>query len=364
MIHNITTIRSCLSAKTKIVSVVKANAYGHGQNIVAKILENHTDYFAVDDIEELRLLRTCTKKPTLVIGCVAKDELQEAVRLDGIICVYDIERLKILDAIGEKRRRNVSVHIKIDADLGRQGVLLKDLPHFIRELLLLRYITVDGVYTHFSNADDIVDQRHTQKQIEAFKNAHQMLFQAGFRKLLTHMSNTAGTLVYESVNNNLNHLVRIGLGLYGMWPSVAISEQLVACGIVLKPVMRWVTHVAQVKTVPKGYSIGYALTYITQKETKIAVIPQGYSDGYDRGLSNCGEVLIRGTRCKVLGRVAMNMFVVDVSHLDVVKSEDEVVLLGSQKNETISAEEIAEKINTINYEVTTRVSSLLPRVVV
>ena len=179
----------------------------------------------------------------------------------------------------------------------------------------------------------------------------------------THISSTAGTFVYEK-NFGINSLVRIGLGLYGMWPSLVISHEQSANGIKLMPVMRWVTHVAQVKTVPKDYPIGYGLTYVTPKETKIAVIPQGYSDGHDRGLSNCGEVLIRGTRCKVLGRVAMNMFVVDVSHLDVVKSEDEVVLLGSQKNEKISAEEIAEKINTINYEVTTRVSSLLPRIVV
>ena len=148
-----------------------------------------------------------------------------------------------------------------------------------------------------------------------------------------------------------------------MWPSEYLKKKL-KNKISLKPVMTWKTHVAQVKTLPFGHSVGYGLTYFTPKETKIAVIPQGYFDGFDRGLSNKGEVLIRGKRCRILGRVAMDMFVVNVSHIDKVKEEDEVFILGTQNKENIRAEEIAEKIDTINYEITARISPLLPRIVI
>lgn len=154
----------------------------------------------------------------------------------------------------------------------------------------------------------------------------------------------------------------IGIGMYGLWPSEDLRVQH-KDRIELKPVMRWVSHIAQIKTLPTGYTIGYGLTYTTDRPTKIAVIPQGYSDGYDRGLSNRGEVLIHGQRCQILGRVAMNMFVVDVSHLDTVSVEDEVVLLGSQGNDSITAEELAERIDTINYEIVARISPFLNRVV-
>ena len=170
-------------------------------------------------------------------------------------------------------------------------------------------------------------------------------------------------MAYEHAGGT-SDLVRPGIGLYGMWPSDDLKERLGKEGLVLKPVLRWVTHIAQVKTLPAGHPVGYGLTFVTSKPTKIAVIPQGYSDGYDRGLSNKGEVLIGGTRCPVLGRVAMNMFVADVSHLESVNREDEVVLLGAQRGERITAEEIAGRLDTINYEITTRISPLLPRIIV
>ena len=176
------------------------------------------------------------------------------------------------------------------------------------------------------------------------------------------MSASSGVMVYENIQGK-SGFIRPGLSLYGMWPCEELKKKLESVDFSLKPVMKWVSHIAQVKTLPVGHSIGYGLTFMTSRPTKIAIIPQGYSDGYDRGLSNKGEVLIGGSRCQVLGRVAMNMFVVDVSHLETVSAEDEVVLLGRQGKETISAEEIAEKIETINYEITTRISPLLKRIV-
>jgi alanine racemase len=169
-------------------------------------------------------------------------------------------------------------------------------------------------------------------------------------------------MVYEKASG-ANKIIRPGLSIYGMWPSEDLRKRLDGKDFNLKPVLRWVSHVAQVKRLPKGHSIGYGLTFITPQAMKVAVVPQGYSDGYDRGFSNKAEVLINGKRCRVLGRVAMNMFVVDVSRLPKVKAEDEVILLGEQGKERITAEELAEIIGTINYEITTRINPLLPRII-
>jgi alanine racemase len=310
---------------------------------------------------ELKQLRKITKFPTLILGYVAEHELKEALDLKGVLAIYDIRRAKLLNSLGKKLHKQIAVHIKIDALLGRQGILLKDLPKFVNELKKLKNITVEGVYSHFANIEDTTSFTHAQKQINTYNQAVKLFKDNGFKNFLTHISATSGILAYEG-GLGKNNLARLGIGLYGMWPSKKLQNKY-GQKINLKPVIRWVTHIAQIKELPTHHPIGYGLTYITPKRMKVAVIPQGYSDGYDRRLSNKGEALIRGKKCKVLGRVAMNMFVVDVSHVPAVKVEDEVVLLGTQGKKIITAEEIAEKIGTINYEITTRISPLLPRVV-
>ena len=362
LIHNFKTFRNFVHGDTKIAAVIKANAYGHGQNEVAEVLEDYVDYFQVDDVLELRLLRQVSGKPTLVLGYVAEDEINEAIELDGILGVYDIKQLKQIEKSAAILGRKVLVHVKIDANLGRQGVLVEDAENFCQQLKDFKNITVDGIYSHFANIEDTSDFSHAQKQIENFRRAVEIFKAQGFGEIKTHISASSGIMVYEKALGQ-SDIVRLGISLYGMWPSEELKERFEE-NFQLKPVMRWVTHVAQVKTVPENYSIGYGLTFITNKPTKIAVIPQGYSDGYDRGLSNQGEVLICGKRCKVLGRVAMNMFVADVSEIENVTAGDEVVLLGSQGNENISVEEIADKLETINYEITTRTLALLPRKIV
>ncbi len=184
----------------------------------------------------------------------------------------------------------------------------------------------------------------------------------GYDNLATHISATSGLLVHEKSRGE-NTIVRIGVGMYGMWPSEYLKKDWQKkCN--LKPVLTWKTHVAQVKILPKNSTIGYGLTFKTKQETKIALIPQGYADGYSRSLSNKSDVLIHGRRCRVLGRVSMNMFVVDVTRLPKIKEGDEVVLLGQQGKQNISAEELALISNTINYEVITKISPILPRFVV
>ena len=362
LLHNFDLMKSLVGAEAKVVVVIKANAYGHGQNEVAQILEHKADYFQVDDARELKLLREVSQKPALVLGYVCNDEIEDVLEMGGIMAVYDLMQIAEIDRIAKKINRVASVHVKIDANLGRQGILIGDVPGFVEKLKEFSNIKIDGVYSHFANIEDTSDFSHAQRQIDSYRKALKIFRDAGFDSIKTHISSTAGTLVCEK-DMMQSSLVRIGIGQYGMWPSVDLQNKFEKNNFKLKPAARWVTNVAQVKILPANYSVGYGLTYVTSKQTKVAVIPQGYSDGFVRSLSNAGEVLIGGKRCPVLGRVAMNMFVVDVTHLDEIAPENEVVLLGIQGDECITAEEIAAKTGTINYEVTTRMLSLLPRII-
>lgn len=358
--HNAHAFRNFIHPSTKLGAVVKANAYGHGQAEVTAILEDMVDYFLVDDIEELRRLRESSTKPALVLGYIAKADLEKAVQLKGELALYDTERLMLLQELAVQKNLQAVIHLKIDAFLGRQGILLEDVAAFATQLQRCPQVTLAAAYSHFANIEDTSDFSHAEKQLATLNQAVQLLRNNGFPGISSHISATSGVMLYEK-NSPTHSLVRVGIGLYGLYPSSSIlakNEELQ-----LQPILRWVSHLAQVKTVPAQFPIGYGLTYITSKETKIAIVPQGYSDGYDRGLSNVGEVLVQGTRCPVLGRIAMNMFAIDVSHLPNVQAEEEVILLGNQGTESISAEELAEKIGSINYEITARLSPLLPRIV-
>lgn len=361
LIHNIKSFRKIVKAGTKVAGVIKANAYGHGDTQVVKILNPYVDYFQVNSVEELEGVRKVTKKPILLLGYVGKSDLVKAIKLGCVLTVFDFAHLLLVNESARKFGVRQKVHIAVDSYLGREGVMPSDLEKFLTEAKRMNNIKIEGVYSHFANIEDTSDFSHAQKQINTFKSVVETFKKFGYKNIQTHISATSGVLAYEKWNG-CNPIVRIGIGLYGIWPSEELKNSWNK-KIELKPVMKWVTHVAQVKTLPKDHSIGYGLTYITKKETTIAVIPQGYSNGFHRLLSGKGEVLINGSVAPVLGRVAMNMFVVDVSHIKGVKAGDEVVLLGKQKGKAIIAERLAELSNTINYEATTSISPLLPRII-
>ncbi len=370
IIHNVKQFRTLVKKGTKIAGVIKANAYGHGDKEVVKILAPYVDYFQVNSVEELERVRKVTKKPILLLGYVGKNDLARAINLGCILAVFDFHHALLINETARKIGKNPAgpngrtgkqkVHIAVDSHLGREGFLPGDLEKVLPEFQKMKHITIDGVYSHFANIEDTTDFSHAQKQIDIYEKVITMFRTYGYKNLQTHISATSGVLAYEKGSGS-NHIVRVGLGLYGLWPSEALQKKYHG-KITLRPAMRWVTHTAQIKLLPKGHSIGYGLTYITKKPTTIAVIPQGYSNGFSRVFSNNGEVLIRGVRAPILGRVAMNMFVVDVSHIEGVETEDEVVLLGTQGDIRITAEERAGK-HTINYEITTGISPLLPRIV-
>jgi alanine racemase len=296
------------------------------------------------------------------LGYVEKRDIVCLVKLKAILSIFTIEELKELNKIAQKFKIKQEIHIPIDAHLGREGFLEEEWVEVLEEIKKCKNIRLTGLYAHFANIEDSISFGHAEKQIKKYEKAVKLAKEFGFKNLKTHISATSGLLIYEK-GTGLNSIVRLGIGVYGMWPSENI-KLIYKNKMELRPVLTWKTKIAQIKTLPLGHNVGYGLTYKTSKQTKIAVISQGYADGLDRRLSNNGEVLIRGMRCQILGRVSMNMCVVDVSHLKNVSVEDEVVILGQQGKEEISAEEMAKRMNTINYEITTRISPLLARFIV
>lgn len=357
LIHNVRALRSLIDPGVDLFAVVKGNAYGHGLKEVVTAVESEVDGFQVDDIEELRGLRASSSKRALVLGFVASGDIAEVVRLSGELSVFDIERLSEIERAGKDAGERPKIHLKVDALLGRLGVLPGELPQLTAKVNEYHELDLVAAYAHFANIEDTTDLGHAFDQAEVFETCWKEIRNSGWPKLGRHLSATSGAMTSFKGND----LVRFGIGIYGMYPSVSLGRR--NSELELRPAMRWVSHLAQVKVLPAHHPVGYGLTFITPREMRVGIVPQGYSDGFDRGLSNSGEVLVRGVRCAVVGRVAMNMFAVDLSGV-AASSEDEVVLLGAQGDERITAEEIASRLGTINYEVTARVSALLPRIVV
>lgn len=361
LIHNIKQFRSITDKNVKLVGVIKSNAYGHGDAQIVKISNRYLDYFQVDSIEEAMRVRKATKRPILILGYLNDEGIVDSIKIDAIICAFDLIHIFRINRIAEKNKTKIKIHLAIDSYLGREGVMPNQVEFVIKEISKLENVILDGVYSHFANIEDTMNRTHSEKQIAIYHKCVDFIKSNGYPNIKTHISATSGILTYDK-ESSAHNLVRLGIGLYGMWPSEHL-EYLYKKNLSLKPVLRWISHVAQVKILPANYPVGYGLTYITKKSTKIALIPQGYFDGLSRSMSNNGAVLINGKRAKIIGRVAMNMTVVDVSNIKDVKQDDEVVLLGYQDKAIITAEEIAKNIGTINYEITTKISALLPRII-
>ncbi len=361
LIHNIKQFRRIVHKGTKIAGVVKANAYGHGDVEVVKVLNPYIDYFQINSIEELEKIRSVTKKPILLLGYVQKEDIKKAIMLGCILTVFDLHHALLINEFARKLGVKQKVHIAIDSHLGREGLTPIQIPKFLKEIKQMKNLMIDGVYAHFANIEDTTDFTYASKQIKDYEDVVKLFKENGYKNIKTHISATSGVLAYEKWRG-LHNIVRVGVGLYGMWPSKEL-EKIWKRKIELKPVMKYVTHVAQVKNIPIGESIGYGTSYTTRKNIITAVVPQGYSNGIVRASSNNGEVLINGKFAKIIGRVAMNMMVVDVTDIKGVKPGSEVVVIGAQKGVTIDACDIALKTDTINYEVTTRISPLLPRII-
>ncbi len=362
LIHNMKQFRALVKKDTKIAAVIKSNAYGHGDLEVARIISSYADFLQVDSIEEAERVRKVSKKPILIFGYTNEDGIKRAIKIGAIIAGFDLVHLLKINHVALISKKKVKVHLALDSFLGREGIMPSQVEGIVKEIKNLKYIILDGVYSHFANIEDTMNSTHANRQIDTYHSCVEIFRKNGYENINTHISATSGILVYEK-GENIHSIVRLGVGLYGMWPSDHL-EYLNKKKIIIKPVLKWVTHIAQIKIIPANHPIGYGLTFITKKATKIAVIPQGYADGLTRSMSNNGEFLIRGKRAKILGRVAMNMTVVDVSGIKDVMPEDEVVIIGVQGKAQITVEDLAKRMGTINYEVTTKISALLPRAII
>jgi alanine racemase len=358
---NIDAFRKATAPGTALMVVVKANAYGHGLQVVAPIAAERADWLGVNCVDEaVEITRLNIRKPIVILGHTPLDQLKSVVQNEYRQVLYRIDVAKALSEAAVKTGVAAKVHLKIETGTNRQGIPLTQLPSFINEVTKLPGLEVEGAYTHFANIEDTLDPSFAQSQIQRFREALSLLQRAGVRPPQAHASATAGALLYAEMDFTM---IRLGIGTYGIWPSRETQLAARERGrlLSLAPILTWKTRVAQVKDVNTGDYVGYGLTYRASRPMKLVVLPIGYYDGYDRKLSNCGRGLIREQFAPVVGRVAMNMTMLDVTDVG-AELDDEVVLIGRQGGAEIRVEELAEKIGTISYEVVARINPLIPRV--
>ena len=353
--------------RTRLMAVVKSNAYGHGLVLVARALASSQRrlWFGVDSIvEATRLRHEGIKNPILVLGSTLPTRMSEAAENQITLTISNFDSLAAL----AKLKIRPDFHIKIDTGMHRQGFL----PEYVFKLikLLKRFKLVpQGVYTHLTAAKDIAYPTYTLEQLKKFNEAVLKLKKAGFKNLIRHAAASGGTLLFPQSRLDM---VRVGMGLYGYWPSPEsqigfLSHYRGFASIVnfeLKPVLSWKTIIGEIKKIPKGSYLGYDLTERVSRKTRIAVLPIGYWHGYDRGLSSIGEVLVKGKRAKILGRVSMDMIVVDVTDIPKTRIGEDVGLIGKQGKGVILADELALKIGTSQYEFLTRINPLIKRILI
>ncbi|MBE0478881.1 alanine racemase [Candidatus Aerophobetes bacterium] len=352
--YNIEQIRAKVGNKVNIMAVVKANGYGHGAIQVAKTaLKSGCEWLAVATVEEgVELREAEIKSPILILGISPPEQAEDIVKYELSQTICDKKLARALSDEAKSQNRIAKVHIKVDTGMGRIGIFPEKVKEFIKKIAHLKCIKIEGIFTHFSSAEE--DKDFTHLQIENFKKAISGLEKEKIHIPLKHAANSAAIL---HVPSSCFELVRPGIMLYGLYPSLMITHS-----ILLKPAMSFKTQIVYLKTVPAGVSLSYGRSFTTTKKSLIATLPVGYADGYSRALSNKGEVLIKGKRAPVVGAVCMDMILVDVTRIPEVNVGDEVVLFGKQEGAEISVDELASKIGTINYEVICGISKRVPRV--
>ncbi len=338
----------------KIISVVKADAYGHGAPEIASELEFlGSDYFAVATLEEgIELRIKGISKPILVFGYIFPKQADYILNFSLTPTLYSLDFAKELNKICELTREKVNVHIKIDTGMGRVGILWNEAVGFIKEILKFKNLNIEGLYAHFSSADE-KDKTYTKLQFERFMKVIDELEKENIKIPLKHHGNSATVI---DLPEYILDGVRTGISLYGLRPSEEVKK------VKLYPVMSLHSKIIFLKKVPPQTPISYGRTFITKRESLIATLPFGYADGYPRILSNKGEVLYKGRRAKIVGRVTMDQVMIDLTKFKEAKVGDDVIIMGRDGNEEITADEIAKKCKTINYEIVTRIGKRVPRV--
>ncbi len=372
LLHNLDTFRN-ISGKP-LMFVVKGNAYGHGLKEIVNLTKDLAgiEYYAVDSLDEaLYVKRLSQNKKILVLGWADREEIIDLIANDIEMVAPSVEYLEWADTAARTLNKRARCQVKLETGTNRLGMTESQLLEVLRER---RFDNIDitGIYSHFANIEDTSDHSYAREQLKRYND---FLDKIGNRRLLRHFSCSASTLLFPKTYFDI---VRVGISAYGYWPSkqtyvtyletmkrpVAENGDGARQPISLKPVLSWHTHVAQVKEIEKGQHIGYGLTYRTFGNSRMIVVPVGYYDGYDRKLSNTANIIVNGQSAPVRGRVCMNMFMAETTHIEGVNAGDRVTLLGSADEERITADHLGEWSGTINYEILARINPRLPRVVV
>jgi alanine racemase len=346
-------------APAQVFAVVKSDAYGHGLKLVAEALKDLADGFAVDRVEEGILLRECgVEAPILVLGYTEPARLEYAIERGLELTIASFEQLQQLRFTTQEKKSPVTLHLEAETGLYRQGIPEEELRLVAECLQEMPWVTVKGLYTHFANVEEDETGAYPREQLARFDQVQSTLRSLGIVPPLRHTACSAAALGLPS---SRFEAVRAGIALYGVWSSELTKRQAQGLGLpadALQPVLIWKTIVAQVKLVRKGETIGYARGALVEQDTRIAILPIGYYDGYTRLLSSKGVVLVNGVRCPVIGRICMNMCMVDVSAVATpIPLGTEVTLIGPG----MEVEEVYTQAGTIHHDILARLSSSIPR---
>ncbi|BBB33339.1 alanine racemase [Thermotomaculum hydrothermale] len=361
-LNNIRFLKS-FAPNSKFFPVVKSNAYGHGLKEVVSIVDDYVDGYCVHSTDEA--LEINTNNPILILGHINKSEkeLIEILKTKELyFTVYSEQTVDLLEKIAGKVNKKISLFVKVETGTHRLGLDEKDALSLAERIEKSNLLNFSGFSTHFANIEDTTDHSFAKKQMEIFNRVIGEFNQKGVYK---HNACSAALMLFEETRTEI---VRPGISFYGYYPSRETIVSLNSKGYNrkngLKPALSWITKPLQIKKVKAGEYIGYGLTYRANRDMVIAVLPVGYSDGYDRGLSNNGFVLVEGKRCPVVGRVCMNLFMVDVTHVERVSVDDDVVLIGKSGEEEITADTLASLTGTINYEVIARLNPYIQKKII
>jgi alanine racemase len=356
--HNFSVIRERVGRDVKVLAAVKANAYGHGAVECARRLQNEgADWFGVALPEEGSELRNASiTKPILCLGGIWQGQESICLQHNLTPVVFRLDVVEALNRAAADKQQTIDVHVKIDTGMGRLGVRAADISDFCGALERFTNIRVDGLMTHLASADDEAQATFTNEQLRRFEQSVSAFRERGFRPTHIHAANSAGVFAFA---NSFGNMVRPGGTLYGfirdvLPPNIESPP--------LQPVMSLFSKIMLLKRVPPGETLGYGATFQTQRDSLIATIPLGYDDGYRRALSNKGRVIVRGQFAPVVGRVSMDLTLIDVTDVAGVSRDDRVMLLGSDGERSISAEDLGELAGTISYEITCGISNRVPRV--
>jgi len=366
--HNVQALKGITQPEARFMAVVKANAYGHGYEAVAsKVLESRADALGVARVGEgVRLREAGFDAPVLIFGITPSAHAETLVKYDLTQTVTSFEGASALSESAVRAGEKIRIHIKVDTGMGRLGILPDSRRHPVQNLepgasavkevesiLRLPGLELEGIYTHFATADSS-DKSYAAWQFELFREFLDNLRRRGIEPAVRHAANSAA--IIDMPETHLD-MVRAGISLYGLYPSEEVDKSRVA----LKPAMALKTRIAHLKKIPAGFKISYGISYETQTPTTIATVPIGYADGYNRRLSSRGCMLVCGQRAPIVGRVCMDQIMLDVGHIPEAELDAEVVVFGTQHDASITVEEIAAKIGSINYEVVSTVMSRVPR---